>query len=41
MANHVYFDISTSEVDEDKVFKYQDRTVESWNGKESYKIKAK
>ena len=33
MANHVYFDINMdNEVDEDKVFKYQDRTVESWNG---------
>ena len=40
MANHVHFDINMdNEVDEDKVFKYQDRTVESWNGKERYKIK--
>ena len=40
MANHVHFDINMdNEVDEDKVFKYQDRTIESWNGKETYKIK--
>lgn len=39
MANHVYFDIHFNEVDEDKIFKYQDRIMQSWNGKESYRIK--
>ena len=39
MANHVYFDIHFNQVDEDKVFKYQDRTIQSWNGKDSYKVK--
>ena len=40
MANNVYFDINMDkEVDVDKVFKYQDRTVPSWDGKDSYKIK--
>ena len=39
MANHVYFNIHFNQVDEDKVFKYQDRTIQSGNGEDSYKIK--
>ena len=39
MANHVYFNIHFNQVDEDKIFKYQDRTIESRNGKDSYKFK--
>ena len=39
MANHVYFDIHFPQVDEDKIFKYQDRAIQSWNGKETYKVK--
>ena len=40
MANHVYFDIHFNQVDEDKVFKYQDRTIQSWDGKaKAYKVK--